>query len=149
MAEVRPPAAELSGRPDTDEREKPIAVLLRDLADETSALVRQELELARAELTEKGRQAGAGIGLFGGAGVMGLAALGAFTTFMIAVLALALPVWGAALVVTAIDALIAGVLAITGRDRLNRGTPLVPEKTIETVKEDVEWAKTRAQSGRR
>ncbi|HEV7678913.1 MAG TPA: phage holin family protein [Candidatus Dormibacteraeota bacterium] len=147
----KPPATELRGRPASsdDERQKPIAELLRELADETSALVRQELALAKAELAEKGKQVGIGVGMFGGAGVVALAALGAFTAFLIAVLALALPVWGAALVVTAVYGVVAGILAMTGRNRLKRGTPPVPEETVETVKEDVAWAKTRAQSGRR
>jgi len=154
MADIQtPPDAELTGRSapvePTSEREKPIGELIRDLADETSTLVRQELALAKAELAQKGKQMGVGAGMFGGAGVMSLAALGAFTAFFIAVLALAMPVWGSALVVTAVYALVAAVLAMAGRTRFAQGTPPVPEETVETVKEDVAWAKTRAQSGRR
>jgi len=151
MADIGPPGAELRGRSAGAEeaKEKPIADLLRELADETSTLVRQEMALARAELSAKAREAGMGAGMFGGAGVLGLAAAGAFTAFLIAVLALAMPVWGAALVVTAVEAAGAAVLAINGRNRMRRGAPAVPEQTVETVKEDVEWAKTRAQSGRR
>jgi hypothetical protein len=151
MTDIAPSATELRGRPAAaeQEREKPIADLLRELADETSTLVRQEMALARAELTAKAREAGVGAGMVGGAGVMALAAAGAFTAFLIALLAKAMPVYGAALLVTVIEAAAAAVLAINGRNRISRGTPPVPEQTVETVKEDVAWAKTRAQSGRR
>jgi hypothetical protein len=151
MAESQPPAAELRGRSTTppEPREKPIGELLGDLGDQLTTLIRQELALARAELAQKGREAGMGLGLIGAAAVIGLAALGSFTTFLIVIIAKALPLWGAALLVAGVMAAVAGLLALRGRDRLNRGAPPVPEQTLDTVKEDVAWAKTRAQSGRR
>jgi nitrate/nitrite transporter NarK len=111
--------------------------------------VRQELDLAKAEVAKKGQQAGKGAGMFGGAGVMGLLALGSFTAFLILLLDGAMPNWAAALVVTAVYAAIAGVLALQGRNKVKEATPPVPEQAVESVKEDAQWAKTQMQSGRR
>jgi MFS family permease len=130
-------------------RERPVGELLRQLAEETTTLVRQELELAKAEMAEKGKRAGLGVGMWGAAGVVGLLALGAFTAALILALDGAMPNWAAALLVTAVYAVIAGVLYLRGKERVDAvGTP-VPEEAIDNIKEDVEWAKTRAKSGRR
>ncbi|MBA3619494.1 MAG: phage holin family protein [Actinomycetota bacterium] len=126
-----------------------VGQLLRELSEETSTLVRQEVQLAKAELSEKAKLAGKGAGLLAGAAVMGLALLGAFTAFLIAVIALALPVWLAALAVTVLYALITAVLGLAGRAALRKATPATPEQTIDTVKEDVQWAKTQAKSAKR
>jgi Flp pilus assembly protein TadB len=129
--------------PDQGElRERPLGELLKQLSEETTRLVRQELELARAELTQKGKQAGAGAGLFGTAGAIGLAALGALTACFILALNAVMPAWLAALIVAVVYGIIAFVLVKQGQARMRRATPPVPEQTIETVKEDVEWAKT-------
>jgi Putative Actinobacterial Holin-X, holin superfamily III len=132
-----------------DLRERPIGELLKQLSQETTTLVKQELDLAKAEVAQKGQQAGKGAGMFGGAGVTGLMALGSFTAFLILLLDGAMPNWAAALVVTAVYAAIAGVLALQGRNKLKEATPPVPEQAVESVKEDVQWAKTQTQSGRR
>jgi len=129
--------------------DRPIGELLRELGDEISTLVRQELALARAEITEKSKPAVASAGMFGGTALFGLGAFGALTATLIAALALALPVWIAALIVTIVYGAIAGVLAMTGKKKLQEATPLIPEQTAETVKEDIEWAKIRAKSGAR
>ncbi len=130
-------------------RERPIGELLKQLSEETSTLVRQELELAKAEMAEKGKQAGLGVGMFGGAGIVGFLALGALTTCFIAALAPAVDhVWLAALIVAVVYAAIAGVLALTGKTRIKQAVPPVPEQTQDSVKEDIEWAKTRARSAR-
>jgi hypothetical protein len=131
-----------------DLRERPVGELLRDLSQQTGTLVRQEIDLAKAELAQKGKQAGAGAGMFGGAGVVGLLALGALTTCFIAALSTAMATWLAALIVAVVYAAIAAGLALAGRARVRKATPAAPEQTIETVKEDVQWAKTRARSGR-
>ena len=133
----------------TDLRQQSTAELLKQLSTETTTLVRQELELAKAEMAEKGREAGKGIGMFGAAGIVGLLALAAFTTFLIAVLDTAMDTWLAALIVTVVYAAIAGVLALTGKGRLKNAGPPVPEQTQDNVKEDVRWAKTRARSSSR
>jgi uncharacterized membrane protein YqjE len=132
-----------------DLRERPMGDLLKQLSQETTTLVKQELDLAKAEVAQKGQQAGKGVGMFGGAGVMGLLALGAFTAFLIMLLDGAMPNWAAALIVTAVYAAIAGVLALQGRNKVKEATPPVPEQAVESVKEDVQWAKTQTQSGRR
>jgi hypothetical protein len=129
--------------------DRPIGELLRELGDEISTLVRQEIALARAEIAEKSRPAVASAGMFGGTALFGLGAFGALTTFLIALIALAVPVWASALIVTAVYGAIAGVLAMTGKKKLQEATPLVPEQTAETVKEDIEWVKIRAKSGAR
>jgi MFS family permease len=133
---------------DDDLRERPIGDLLKQLSQETTTLVRQELDLAKAEMAEKGRKAGRGAGMFGGAGVAGFLALGALTAALILALDTAMDGWLAALVVGLVYAAIAGVLALTGKKEVQQATPPVPEQTVETVKEDVQWAKTRAPSAR-
>jgi uncharacterized membrane protein YqjE len=132
-----------------DPRERSLPELLKRLSAETTQLVHQELDLAKVELTQKGRQAGAGAGLFGTAAALGLAGLGALTACIILALNAVLPAWLAALIVAVVFGVIAAVLAVQGRDRVKQVTPLAPEQTIETVKEDVEWAKTQTRSAKR
>jgi uncharacterized membrane protein YqjE len=134
---------------DTDLRERPIGELLKQLSQETTTLVRQELELAKAEMAEKGKQAGKGAGMFGGAGLIGFLALAALTAALILGLDEAMKDWLAALIVGLVYAAVAGVLALRGRREVQQATPPVPEQTVETVKEDVQWAKTRTQSASR
>jgi MFS family permease len=131
-----------------DLRERPLGDLVKQLAEQTSTLVRQEVELAKAEVAQKGQQAGKGAGLIGAAAVIGLLAAGALTAFLIMLLDGALANWLAALIVAVVFGAIAAVLALLGRNRIRAATPAVPEQTVETVKEDVEWAKTRAGSAR-
>lgn len=131
------------------EANKPFPVLLRELGDEIATLVRQEFALAKVELAEKGRGAAPAAGMLGASALLGLGAFGAITACIIAALALALQVWAAALIVAIIYAIVALVLVQTARKKLRSVTPLVPEQTAQTVKEDIEWAKTRARSGAR
>jgi hypothetical protein len=130
-------------------RDAPASDLMKQLAEQTSTLVRQELELAKAELSVKGKEAGIGAGLLGGAGVFGLYALGALTATIIAALSLAMDTWLAALIVTVLWAAVAGVAALLGKSRIEKSTPPIPEQSVESVKEDVQWTKTSAQRGRR
>jgi hypothetical protein len=123
--------------------------LVKQLSEQTSRLVRQEVELAKAELSVKGKQVGAGAGLFGGAGVAGLYALGALTAALIAGLGEVVAVWLAALIAAVLWAAVAGVMALVGKGRVEAGTPPVPEQSVDSVKEDLEWAKASAQRGRR
>jgi hypothetical protein len=122
--------------------------LTKQLSEQTSRLVRQELELAKTELAIKGKRAGAGAGMFGGAGVLGLYALGALTAAVIAALSLAMDTWLAALVVAVVYAAAAGVVALVGKRKVQEALPAVPEDSVESVKEDVQWTKSRAQQGR-
>ena len=123
-----------------DPRERSIGELVKELSAQTSTLVRQEIELARAELQQQGKTAGKGAGLMGGAGVAGLLALGALTAALIALLDKAMATWVAALIVTALWAIVALVLAKSGQRSFQRATPPAPQ-TVETVKEDIQWAK--------
>ena len=132
-----------------DLRDRPVGELLKELSNQTTALVRQELELAKAEMTEKGKKAGLGAGMFGGAGLFGLLALGALTACVIAALATGVDLWLAALIVTVVYAAIAGALALAGRKKTQEATPPAPEQAIESTKEDVQWAKTRAKSAKK
>ncbi len=133
-----------------DLRDRPIGELLKQLSQETTTLVKQELDLAKAEMAQKGKQAGVGAGFLGGGAVFVLGAFGALTACLIALLATALDhVWLSALVVAAVYGAIAGLLALQGRDKLQEATPPAPEQTVETLKEDVEWAKTQTRSAAR
>jgi uncharacterized membrane protein YqjE len=123
--------------------------LVKQLSEQTTTLVRKEIELAKAELTAKGKVAGEGAGMFGGAAVAGLLALGTLTVVILALLDKAMDLWVAALIVTLVYGAVAAVLAMRGRDRLKEGMPPAPEQTVETVKEDVQWAKSQAKSARR
>jgi uncharacterized membrane protein YqjE len=131
-----------------DLREHGTGELLKELSDHTTTLVRQEIELAKAELGEKGKKAGLGAGMFGGAGLFGLFALAALTTCIIAALDSAMPLWLAALIVAVVYGAIGAVLALQGRNKVQEAGPPVPEQASESVKEDVQWAKTQAKSGR-
>jgi hypothetical protein len=135
--------------PDARLREQSMGELFKQLSDELSTLVRQELRLAQAEMTEKGKRAGIGAGIVGGAGLIGVMAFGTLTACLVAALAEAMDVWLAALIVTVVYAAVAGVLALQGRERIQQATPPVPEQTVDTVKEDVQWAKTQLPSGRK
>ena len=124
----------------SDARERPIGELVKDLSSQTSTLVRQEIELARVELQQKGKLAGKGAGMLGGAAIAALLALGALTAGLVALLDTAMATWVAALIVMALWAVIALVLATAGQKSLQKATPPAPQ-TVETVKEDIQWAK--------
>ena len=134
--------------PPEELRERPIGDLVKQLASQTSTLVRQEIDLAKAEMSEKASIAGKGAGLLGGAAVTGLLAAGALTACLILVLSEAMDAWLAALIVAVVMGAVAAVLGLAGRNKVREATPPVPEQTVETLKEDVEWAKTRTPSAR-
>jgi hypothetical protein len=135
--------------PTTDDlRERGIAELVKDLSSQTSTLVRKEIELAKAELQQQAKSAGKGSGMLGGAGVAGLLMLGALTATLIALLSEAMATWIAALIVTALWAVIALALAKSGQKALKRATPPA-QQTVETVKEDIQWAKNPTGSAKR
>jgi hypothetical protein len=138
-----------ANEPDPGLRDQSMGELFKQLSEELSVLVRQELRLAQAEMTEKGKRAGIGAGIFGGAGLVGVMAFGTLSACFVAALAEAMDVWLAALIVTVVYAAVAAVLAVQGRERIQQATPAVPEQTVETVKEDVQWAKTQLPSGRK
>jgi uncharacterized membrane protein YqjE len=123
-----------------DSRDRPIGELVKELSSQTSTLVRQEIELARAELQQKGKLAGKGVGMLGGAAMAALLALGALTAGLIALLDREMATWVAALIVMALWAVVALVLATAGQKSLQKATPPAPQ-TVETVKEEIQWAK--------
>ena len=125
-----------------------VGELVKQLSEQTRRLARQEVELAKAELAAKGKRAGIGAGMFGGAGAFGFYALGALAATAILGLATAVAAWLAALIVTAVLGAVAGVLALQGKTKVEQATPPVPEQATESVKEDVQWAKNRAQAAR-
>ena len=129
--------------------ERPVGDLVKDATEQAQTLIRQEIELAKVELAQKGKKAGIGAGMFGGAGLFGLFAFGALTAAFIGAVDLAVPFWAAALIVAVVYGAIAGVLALTGKNKVQEATPPVPEQTVDNVKEDVAWTKQRAQAGRR
>jgi uncharacterized membrane protein YqjE len=131
-----------------DPRDRGIGELVKDLAGQTSTLVRQEIKLAQAEVTEKGKLAGKGAGMLAAAAVAGLLALGALTALAIVALDSFMALWLAILIVTLVWAVIAAVLAQAGRSSMRSATPPAPQ-TVETVKEDIQWAKTQTGSAGR
>ena len=128
--------------------DRSVADLLKQASDQTATLVHQELELAKAELTTKGKQAGPGVGMFGGAGVFAVYAFGALTAAVILALSLAMTGWLAALIVATVYGAIAAVLALRGKSKVNAATPPMPEQTVQSVKADVESTKQHAKEGR-
>ncbi|HTP18412.1 MAG TPA: phage holin family protein [Solirubrobacteraceae bacterium] len=128
--------------------EPSVAELIKQLSEQSSRLARQEVELAKAELAVKGKRAGIGVGMFGGAGVFGFYGFGALVAAAVLALATAVAAWLAALIVAAVLAAVAGVLALQGKSKVAQATPPMPEQAAESVKEDVQWAKTRARSAR-
>jgi uncharacterized membrane protein YqjE len=132
-----------------DLRDQPVAELFKRLSEETSTLIRQELALAKAELAQKAKNAGLGIGFLGGAYVFARLMIATLTAAAILALAIVVPAWAAALIVTGVYGLIALVLVFMGVKRVKAATPPAPTQTIETVKEDVEWLKSRTRSAKR
>lgn len=129
-------------------REKPTAELLRDLSGQMTALVHEEVELAKAELAQKTKRIGLGAGIFGGAGTAAFLAGAALVTAAIAGIATALGVWAAALIVAGGLLAIAGILALTGLTEVAQASPPIPKEALQSTKEDVEWLKTQARSAK-
>jgi hypothetical protein len=124
--------------------EEPIGALVSRASQQLSQLVRDEMRLAQAEMTEKGKRFGIGGGLFGGAGTMAFVALQALAAAAIAALTLVLPLWASALIVTAALLVIAATLAVAGRKQLAQATPPAPAQAIDGVKADVAEIKEKA-----
>jgi len=124
------------------------AELVRALSEQSSRLAQMEVELAKAELAEKGKKIGAGAGAFGAAGVVALYMGGALVATAILALSEAVDGWLAALIVSVVLGAIAAVLALTGKRNVEAGSPPVPERAIDTTKDDLATAKQRAREGR-
>lgn len=127
---ARPPAADPT-----------LGELVHRLSTEVPDLIRSEIRLAQAELTQKGKRAGLGIGMFSGAGLMAFYGLAALIVTAILALALVLDAWLAALIVAVVLLAIAGVLALMGKKQVDEATPMAPERAVEGVKDDIETVK--------
>jgi uncharacterized membrane protein YqjE len=126
------------------DRDRPTGELVKQLTEQVSVLVRDELKLAQVEMTRKGKQAGVGIGLFGGSGLVALYGVGCLIACAIIAISGAVAAWLAALIVGAALLAVAAVAALIGKGRLQEATPPVPEQAVDSVKTDVEQIKERA-----
>lgn len=141
-----PQAVQQGGQqPGQDNR---IGALVAQLSSDLSRLVRDELQLAKAELKGKGREAGIGIGLFGGAGTIAVYGVGALVAAAILGLAQAVPAWLSALLIALVLFAIAAVVALLGKRRVAGATPPMPERAVEGVQEDLEALKGRQPEGK-
>ncbi|WP_433161926.1 phage holin family protein [Kribbella sp. CA-247076] len=125
-----------------------LGALVSQLTSDVSRLVRDELQLAKAELKDKGKEAGVGIGLFGGAGTVALYGVGALIAAAILGLAQAVPAWLAALIVAVVLFAVAGIAAMLGKRHVSRATPPVPQRAVEGVQEDLEALKGHQPEGK-
>ncbi len=121
--------------------DEPIGAVVHRLSEQIPELVRSEIRLAQAELAEKGKHAGLGIGLFSGAGLLALYGLAGLLATAVIALDLALPLWLAALIVTVVLFAAAGVAALVGKKQVTQATPPAPGRAIAGVKEDVQAVK--------
>jgi uncharacterized membrane protein YqjE len=137
--------SDISGTARTDAgQELSAGELVKQLSEQVSGLVRDELRLAQLEMTRKGKQAGAGAGLLGGAGLIALYGVGCLIACAIIAISGVLAAWLSALIVGAVLLAVASLMALTGKGRLRRGTPPLPREAIGSVKDDVEEIRERA-----
>ncbi len=127
--------------PDVAVEDASSAQLVSRLTQQSTELIRSELRLAQAEMTEKAKHAGVGAGLFGGAGLVALYGVGTLVATAILALALVLPAWLAALIVTVVLFAVAGIVALVGKKQVSQATPAAPERAIDGVKRDIETVK--------
>ena len=125
-------------------KDQPVGELVKQLSEQMSTLVRSELQLAQLELQEKGKRAGIGAGLFGGAGAIALYGLGVLIAAAVLVLATAVEAWLAALIVGVVLLAIAGVAGLMGKKQVDQAVPPAPEQAIQSTKRDVSEVKERA-----
>ena len=139
MADAVPPT--LGTTSPSQPNEPSVGELVTRLSEQSSKLLRSELELAVAEMQQKARHAGVGAGLFGTAGITTLFGVGTLITTAILALALVLPAWSAAFIVTVVLFVIAAVVALVGKRHVSEATPAMPQKTVDSVKRDIDTVK--------
>ena len=120
------------------------AQLVKQVSEQTQRLIRQELALARLEVTDKVKHAGIGAGLLAGAGFVAFFGMATLIAMLVLVLATALEAWLAALIVAVALLALAGSMAVIARGQIKRATPAVPQQTIESVKADVDEVRAHA-----
>jgi uncharacterized membrane protein YqjE len=131
----------LNGGPARPVTDQSTSELVQRATEQITTLIRDEIALAKAELSEKGKHAGIGVGLFGGGGVLALYGVGALLATLIIVLDLIMPLWLAALIVTVVLFVVAGILALLGKKQVTKAVPPEPQQAIESVKADVDEVK--------
>ena len=124
--------------------DRSVGDLVQRLSEQTATLVREELRLAQVELQQKGKRAGIGAGMFGGAGLVALYGVGALIAAAILLIATAVEPWIAAVIVGVVLLAVGGLLALTGKKQVDRATPPKPERAIESIQKDVEHVKESA-----
>lgn len=125
-----------------------LSELVQQLTRQSTELAQKEIELAKAEMTQKGKRLGLGAGAFSGAGLLALLALGALTAAAILALATAVAPWLSALIVAVVYLGVAGILALVGRSKVQAASPPLPEQAIESVKDDIAETKDKAKEAR-
>lgn len=128
-----------------DDSSRSMAELVHQLSEQTSTLIRQELRLATAELKEKGRHAGFGVGMFGGAGLVALYGVGALVAAAIIGLGTLVEPWLAAVIAGVALLTFAGIAAVLGKRQVEQATPPTPEQAVESVQRDIKTVKERVQ----
>ncbi len=118
-----------------------LGAIVNQLTTQVPELIRSELRLAQAEMAEKGKRVGLGIGMFSGAGLMAFFGFGTLLATIVLALSLVMDGWLAALIVTVVLFGVAGALAIVGKNQVQEATPLQPERAVEGVKEDLATVK--------
>lgn len=121
--------------------DEPLGALVHQLSEQVPELIRSELRLAQAELAEKGKRAGVGVGMFSAAGLLAFFGVALLLTTAVLALALAMAAWAAALVVALVVLAAAAVVALTGKSKVSAATPPAPQRAIEGLKEDVATVK--------
>jgi uncharacterized membrane protein YqjE len=130
--------------PDLDMRDQSVSELFQRLSQQMATLVREEIRLAQAELKEKGKKAGIGVGLFGAAGLVGLYAAGAAVAGIVLLIAQAVATWIAAFITAGALAVIAAAMALAGKSKVEEATPPKPDAAIQSVQADVAEIKEKA-----
>jgi uncharacterized membrane protein YqjE len=125
--------------------DRPTGELVKQLSEQVTVLIRDELKLAQLEMTHKGKQAALGIGLFGGSGLVALYGVGCLIACAVIAISGVVAAWLAALIVGAALLVAAGAAALVGKGRLQKAVPPLPEEAATSVKADVEEIKERAQ----
>ncbi|MGH8879875.1 MAG: phage holin family protein [Stackebrandtia sp.] len=143
LTEHRPTDTENAARHD---HQASTAELVKQASDQATRLVRDEMRLLRAEMTDKAKQMSVGAGMLSAAGLLALYGLGAAVATVMIALSIVWPAWLAALVVTVAIFIVAGIAALIGRSRLKKATPPKPEETTASVRADIGEIRDRAQS---
>jgi Putative Actinobacterial Holin-X, holin superfamily III len=127
----------------SDVPEQSTGELIKLLSEQVSTLVRDELKLAQLEMTRKGKQAGIGVGMLGGGGMLALYGIGCLIACAIIGISRVLAPWLSALVVGVALLAVAGIAALVGKSRLQQATPPVPQEAVQSIKADVDEIKER------